>query len=49
MEYLFIAVVVFFIIALGVRVGVDSSKNAQYTKELLKELREMKELLQKGE
>ncbi|WP_202903204.1 hypothetical protein [Paenibacillus gorillae] len=47
MEYIFFAVVAFFIIALGVRVGIDSSKNTQYTKQLLKEIREIKELLQK--
>ncbi|MFF2091366.1 hypothetical protein [Paenibacillus sp. NPDC058174] len=48
MEYVFLVVVAFFIVALGVRVGLDYSKNTQYTKQVLKELREIKELLQKG-
>lgn len=45
METILIFVVFFMLGIFTVKIGVDNSKNNQYTKEILQELKEIKEIL----
>lgn len=45
MEFLITIAAIFFFGCLVIRFGVDYSKNTQYSKEILNELREIKEIL----